>query len=83
MNEVFKPYIRKFVLVFFDDILIYNKSIEDHVRHVAAVMDLLRSYTLYAKRNKCCFRVNQVEYLGHYIFVKSVSTDPRKVEAVA
>ena len=83
MNEVFKPYLRKFVLVFFDDILIYSKSLEDHVCHVAAVMDLLRSYTLYAKKSKCCFGVSQVEYLGHYISAKGVSIDPKKVEALA
>ena len=83
MNEVFKPYLRKFVLVFFDDILIYSKSLEDHVCHVAAVMDLLRSHILYAKRSKCCFGVSQMEYLGHYISAKGVAIDPRKVEAVA
>ena len=67
MNGIFKPYLRKFVLVFFDDILIYSKSLEEHLQHVTAVLDILKVYVLYAKKNKCCFGVNEVEYLGHYI----------------
>ena len=46
------------------------------------VFKLLRANTLYAKGSKCCFGVNQVEYLGHFISGKGVSTDPRKVEVV-
>ena len=83
MNGIFKPYLRKFVLVFFDDILIYSKSMEDHVQHVTSVLDLLRSHSLYAKRNKCCFGVEQVEYLGHYISGRGVATDPKKLKAVS
>jgi hypothetical protein len=45
------------VLVFFDDILIYNKSWEDHVRHVEKVLQLLKEKQLYAKPSKCFFGV--------------------------
>ena len=67
---------------FFDDILIYSRSLEDHTKHLALVLGLLRTNTLFAKKSKCCFGVQQVEYLGHYISGEGVSTDPRKVEAV-
>src|ERR1700734_3449705 len=52
MNSIFKPFFRKFVLVFFDDILIYNKSWKDHVEHVDKVLQLLEEKQLYAKRSK-------------------------------
>ena len=49
MNSIFNPFLRKFVLVFFDDILIYNKSWKDHVQHVDRVLKLLEEKQLYAK----------------------------------
>eukprot|EP00253_Pinus_taeda_P020026 PITA_20026 len=67
MNSIFKPFLRKFVLVFFDDILIYNKSWKDHVEHVGRVLQLLEEKQLYAKRSKCFFGVQEVEYLGHIV----------------
>ncbi|GJS34368.1 putative mitochondrial protein [Tanacetum coccineum] len=57
----------KFVLVFFDDILIYNKKLEEHCDHLAQVLQVMKDNTLYAKRSKCYFPVPQVEYLGHII----------------
>ena len=82
VNGIFKPYLRKFILVIFYDILIYNNSLKAHLSHVSTVMDLLRSNTLYAKRSKCYFRVQQMDYLRHYISGEKVSTDPKKVEAM-
>lgn len=82
MNEVFKPYSQCFVLVLFDDILIYSKTLQDHVRHLELVILVLPNNVLFAKYSKCTFGSRKVEYLGHYIEEKGVSTDPRKVEAV-
>lgn len=55
MNQIFQPYLRKFVLVFFDDILIYSQSLEDHVSHLTTMFGVLRNQSLYAKRSKCSF----------------------------
>ena len=82
MNSIFKQYLRHFVLVFFDDILIYSKSWEDHIVHVRVVLSLLRSHILFAKESKCCFGVDKVQYLGHFISGGGVSIDPRKLEVV-
>jgi hypothetical protein len=57
LNSIFKPFLRKFVLVFFDDILIYRKSWEEHVQHVDRVLQLLEEQQIYANPSKCAFRV--------------------------
>ncbi|GKE44054.1 reverse transcriptase [Tanacetum coccineum] len=81
MNEVFKPFLRKFTLVFFDDILIHSKSLEDHVKHLRAILEVMRKHQLYAKLSKCVFEATQVEYLGHVIsamrFIKSYASISR------
>ena len=57
MNSIFKPFLRKFVSVFFDDILIYKKSWEDHVQHSDRAVQLLEAKQLYVKPSKCFFEV--------------------------
>ena len=78
MNSIFKPYLRKFVLVFFDDILVYSKDLAAHVIHLKLVLDTLVNHQLYAKQSKCVFACREVEYLGHLISSEGVKTDPRK-----
>ncbi|XP_059284972.1 uncharacterized protein LOC132038306 [Lycium ferocissimum] len=83
MNHVFQQYLRKFVLVFFDDILIYSVNLQDHVIHLQVVFDLIVKHQLLAKYSKCVFGVPKVEYyLGHFISAKGVATDPKKIVAV-
>jgi len=60
MNKLFKPYLRKFVLIFFDDILIYSSSCQEHIRHVRMVFQVLQSNQLYVKGSKCQFGVTEV-----------------------
>jgi len=55
MNELFRVYLRKIILVFFDDILIYNNSMIEHLEHLKIVFKLLKANKLYAKTNKCVF----------------------------
>ena len=82
MNSIFKLFLRKFLLVFFNDILIYNKSWKDHVEHVERVLQLLAEKQLYAKRSKCFFGVQEVEYLGHIVSHEGVKVDPSKIKAI-
>jgi hypothetical protein len=70
------------VLVFFDDILIYSKSWEDHVRHVDKVLQLLKEQQLYDKPSKFFFGVKEVEYLGHIVSHEGVNVDPNKFKAM-
>ena len=65
-----KIFLENLCFYFFDDILIYNKSWKDHVQHVDRVLKLLEEKQLYAKPSKCLFEVQEVEYLGHIVFMK-------------
>lgn len=82
LNLVFKDCLRKFALVFFDDILVYNKTMESHLTHLQKVLSLLRKNSLFAKQSKCQFGVTNIEYLGHIISSEGVSTNPQKVESM-
>jgi hypothetical protein len=82
MNELFHPYLRKFVLVFFDDILIYSKTWTKHLKHLEQVLSLLEENQFYAKRSKCTFGKDEVEYLGHIISKEGVKVDPKKIKAI-
>ncbi|KAJ0927423.1 putative nucleotidyltransferase, Ribonuclease H [Helianthus annuus] len=79
MNDIFRPFLRKFVLVFFDDILIYSSSWSDHLSHVRTILHTLLTNKLVAKRSKCLFGQTQVNYLGHFISGAGVSVDPDKI----
>jgi hypothetical protein len=83
MNSVLQPFLRKFVLVFFDDILIYSKSWSEHLKHLNVVLTTLRQHHLHVKRSKCAFATTSVAYLGHTINGFGVAMDGDKVEAVA
>jgi len=82
MNDVLWPYLRRFVLVFFDDILIYSSSWSEHLQHVRAVLTSLRDNDLVLKRSKCSFGASSVAYLGHVISEAGVAMDASKVQAV-
>ena len=76
MNHVFEPVLRKFLLVFFDDILIYSNTWDDHLLHLDMTFTILRHQQLYLKRSKCTFEATKIEYLGHFISSDGFSTDP-------
>lgn len=82
MNRIFEPHLRKFILVFFDDILVYSPTFDQHLAHLKTTLDILKTHQLFVKESKCAFAQRQVEYLGHLISNGRVSTDPRKVEAM-
>jgi hypothetical protein len=83
MNDVLRPFLRQFVLVFFDDILIYGTTWTDHLRQVRAVLDVLHQHRLFIKRSKCEFGADSTSYLRHIISASGVAMDPAKVQAVA
>jgi hypothetical protein len=82
MNTIFAHAIRRFVLVFVDDVLIYSKTLADHKRHLAEVFQILEQNKLFLKKSKCSFAQKSLEYLGHIISANGVATDPAKISAV-
>nr|XP_027072057.1 uncharacterized protein LOC113696870 [Coffea arabica] len=82
MNRIFQPYMRKFMLVFFDDILVYGPTLELHMQYPQIVLGVLADNQLFCKRSKCSFAQTSVEYLGHVISEKGVSMDKSKIECI-
>ena len=82
MNDVLKKVLQKFVHVFFDDILIYNKDWESHLHHLHTVLQILALHQLFAKMSECQFGVSTVAYLGHIISPQGVAADPEKISVI-
>jgi hypothetical protein len=82
MNFVLKPFLRRCVLVFFNDILVCSSSWTEHLQQLHAVLQVLRKHQLHIKRSKCSFTTTLVLYLGHVILEAGVAMDSTKVAAV-
>jgi hypothetical protein len=82
MNSVFEKVLRKGVLVFMDDILVYTETVEQHAKQLTEVFQVLRDQQLNLKRSKCSFAKQNIEYLGHVIGIDGVATDSSKITAV-
>ncbi|KAJ9510007.1 hypothetical protein QJQ45_011664 [Haematococcus lacustris] len=82
MNDVFKPHLDDFVLVYLDDILVFSKSAADHERHLHLTLSLLRQHQLCANLAKCAFWLDTVDFLGHIVSAAGIQPDPTKVKAV-
>ncbi|GAU40605.1 hypothetical protein TSUD_28110 [Trifolium subterraneum] len=82
MNSLLQPFLRQFVAIFFDDILVYSVSFELHLLHLEQVFTKLLAGQFYLKQNKCIFAQRQLEYLGHIVSVNGVQPEPSKIQAM-
>ncbi|KAK8934132.1 hypothetical protein KSP39_PZI014431 [Platanthera zijinensis] len=82
MNDLFRPVLRKHVLVFFDDILVFSPTWQEHLVHVRRTFTTLRSHRMVINQKKCSFDMTSVSYLGHTISSNGVAMDIDKVQAV-
>lgn len=82
MNELLKPFLRHFITVFFDDILVYSPSLKDHIHYLTQVFECLTQGHLFLKESKCLFAQQQLEYLGHIVSSAGIAPDPSKIQAM-
>ena len=81
MNSIFRPHLFKFILVFFDDILVYSLTWESYIEHVRITLDILRHH-FFIKSSKCDFGKQELEYLGHIVTHQGVKVDGKTIEAM-
>ena len=82
MNEVLRAFIGRFVVVYFDDILIYSKSLDEHMDHLRAVFNALRDARLFGNLEKCIFCTDRVSFLGYVVTPQGIEVDKAKIEAI-
>ncbi|XP_057530723.1 uncharacterized protein LOC130809106 [Amaranthus tricolor] len=80
MNEVLRPFLGKFVVVYLDDIMIYSVTVSEHHEHLRRLFEVLRKQQLYGKLEKCAFMIAEVNFLGFIIGKEGVKVDPLKIE---
>ena len=69
-------------MVYFDDILVFSKSLKDHATHLRTVLQTLRKECLYANMDKCLFGVDKLVFLGFVVSSKGVHVDESKINAI-
>ncbi|KAI2644394.1 Transposon Tf2-11 polyprotein [Labeo rohita] len=82
MNEMFREFLHRFVIVYIGDILIYSQNLAEHRQHVQQVLHKLHDHSLYLKLEKCEFHRSSVQFLGYVISAEGVQMDQGKVGAI-
>uniref|UniRef100_A0A2N9G0F9 RNA-directed DNA polymerase n=1 Tax=Fagus sylvatica TaxID=28930 RepID=A0A2N9G0F9_FAGSY len=82
MNHALRAFLGRFVVVYFDDILVYSKSLDEHIDHLHCVLTVLRKEKLYANLKKCSFCLDKVVFLGFVVGAKGIAVDEEKVKAI-
>lgn len=82
MKHVFRPFIDRFMVVYFDDILVYSKTDEQHLEHLRQVFHTLRDKKLYVNLKKCNFFTDSLMFLGYVVLKDVIKMDPSKMESI-
>jgi hypothetical protein len=82
MDDILWPFTNSFVVVYLDDILIFNNNWAKHFQHIQQVLHTLQEHKLYANLEKLSFDMNKVQYLGYIIDERGVHVDPAKIQVI-
>ena len=83
MNSILNDHINDCCVVYLDDILIYSKSKEEHIKHVQTILKILSDNSLYVKLSKSEFHVKETDFLGHHLSVNGISMQQDKINVIA
>jgi hypothetical protein len=82
MNHIFKKQSRKFLLIFFDDLLIYSQTWEEHLVHLEEILSIMEEQSFYAKESKCDFGMKKILYFGHMVSAQGVKVHRDRIHAI-
>ncbi|MBW0547530.1 hypothetical protein O181_087245, partial [Austropuccinia psidii MF-1] len=82
VNDIFADLLDIFVVVYFDDIMVFSSSEEEHVKHMASVLQRMRDNNLFAKASKCVFHASSVEYLCYVVSSEGPKMDSSTVQQI-
>nr|CAD1838500.1 unnamed protein product [Ananas comosus var. bracteatus] len=82
MNNLFHDHLDKFVVIYLDDIVVYSKTLEEHVEHLRIVFQTLKEHSLYVKKEKCYFAQKEIMFLGHRVGGGLIGMDEEKIRAI-
>jgi hypothetical protein len=82
LNHIFGGKLRKYLLVFFDDIFIYSRTWDEHLTQLEEFLVIMQAQSLYGKKSKCEFGMRELLYLGHIISEHGVQVHHEKIKAI-
>ncbi|GBG90268.1 hypothetical protein CBR_g50446 [Chara braunii] len=82
MTMEFRHMLDRFVLIYLDDILVYSRSLDEHVEHLRTVLERLQQAKYKANRDKCKFKRQELEYLGYFVTLQGIRSLADKIEAI-
>lgn len=82
MNDILYELLDRFIIIYLDDIVVYNETLEEHVQFLEEVLSKLRAHQLYVKKEKCEFCMQEIMFLGHKVSKGQIRMDERKVKVI-